>query len=129
MSPTYAHVLAVDDDPILLQVLTSFFAQYGITAITAHNGAEALKLVTDRDDIDLIVTDLQMPDTDGIEFLEHLKRMACPIPIVVISSAGKTMIMSAEALAKAYQLNFIGALSKPVNFQGLAELLELPETK
>lgn len=126
MRPTYARVLAVDDDPILLQVLTAFFAQHGITA---HNGAAAIELINERDDINLIVTDLQMPDTDGIEFLEHLKQIACPVPIVVISSAGQTMILSAEALAKAYQLNFIGALPKPIKFHELAKMLELPETK
>ncbi|MFY0615686.1 MAG: response regulator [Hyphomicrobiaceae bacterium] len=128
MPPTYAHVLAVDDDPILLQVLSAFFAKHGITASTAPDGAAAVKMVNERDDIDLIVTDLQMPDTDGIEFLAHLKDKASTIPVVVISSAGSTMILSAEALAKAYQLNFLGALRKPVNFQELAKLLELPET-
>ena len=127
MSPTYARVLAVDDDPILLQVLTAYFDKHGMSTLTAHNGAAAIAELGDHPEIDLIITDLHMPDTDGIEFLERLKQAGCKTPIVVLSSADMTTILSAEVLAKAYQLNFIGALTKPVKFHELARLLGLPE--
>ncbi|MGI9475764.1 MAG: response regulator [Hyphomicrobiaceae bacterium] len=127
MSPTYARVLAVDDDPILLQVLTAYFAKHGMTTLTAHNGAAAIAKLGDHSDIDLIVTDLHMPDSDGIEFLDRLKEADCKTPIIVVSSADMTMILSAEVLAKAYQLNFIGALTKPVKFHELGQLLGLSD--
>lgn len=125
MSPTYTRALAVDDDPILLQVLTAFFAQHGVSVLTAHNGAVATALLSEHDDIDLIISDIHMPDSNGIEFLAHLKEAACRIPLVIASSADKTAMTSAKVLAIAYQLNFIGAVAKPINYNDLAKLLGL----
>ena len=106
MSPTYTRALAVDDDLILLQVLTAFFAQYDVSVLTAHNGAVATALLSE---------------------LAHLREAACRIPLVIASSADKTAMTSAEVLAKAYQLNFIGAVPKPINFNDLANMLGLVE--
>lgn len=128
MSSTYTRILAVDDDPILLQVMTAFFARHGIEVETASNGSKALQRLGARNDIDLIVTDLHMPDSNGIELIDHLRKVSCRVPIVIASSAGQTMLDSAGELAKAYQLNFVGAVGKPVNFDKLAKLLGLPET-
>jgi CheY-like chemotaxis protein len=126
MGQTYTSILAVDDDPILLQVLTAFFAKYDITnVVTANNGIEATKLVVERDDIDLIVSDLHMPGADGIEFLDYLKGIGCRVPLVIVSSADKSAVMAAGVLATAYQLNFVGSLSKPIDFNKLASLLGL----
>ena len=127
MSSTYTQALVVDDDPILLQVLTAFLAQHRVTVLTAHNGDAATVLLSEHDDIDLIITDLHMPDSNGIEFMQHLRDAACRIPLVIASSADKTAMTSAEVLARAYQLNFIGAAPKPINFNELAKLLGLVE--
>ena len=127
MSPTYTRALVVDDDPILLQVLTAFLARQGVAVLTAHNGAAATALLSEHDDIDLIITDLHMPDSNGIEFIEHLNESASRIPLLIISSADKTAITSAEELAKAHQLNYLGAAPKPINFNALAKMLGLVE--
>ena len=66
MSPTYARVLAVDDDPILLQVLTAYFSKHGMTTLTAQDGAAAIAKVNDQADIDLIVMGSHRPS--GSEF-------------------------------------------------------------
>ena len=127
MSPTYTRARAVDDDPILVQVLTAFFAQHGVSVLTAHNGTVATALLSEHDDIDLIISDIHMPDSNGIEFMQHLGEAACRFPLVIASSADNTAMTSAEVLAKAYQLNFIGAVPKPINFGALAKLLGLVE--
>ena len=124
MGQTYTSVLAVDDDPILLQVLTAFFARCGITNVmTANNGVEATRLVVEHDGIDLIVSDLHMPGADGIEFLDYLKGIGCRVPLVIVSSADKSTMMAAGVLATAYQLNFLGSLSKPIDFNKMTSLL------
>lgn len=127
MSSTYTRILAVDDDPILLQVLTAFFARHGIAVETANNGSRALAMLSERDDIDLIVTDLHMPDSNGIELIDHLRQAGCQVPLVIASSADKGLLTSASTLAEAYRLNLVGAIGKPVNFKELAKLLGLPE--
>lgn len=127
MSSTYTRILAVDDDPILLQVMTAFFTRHGIEVVTASNGSKALQLLGELDDIDLIVTDLHMPDSNGIELIDQLRQAGCRVPIAIVSSADRTLLSSASELARAYQLELVGAIGKPVNFQELAKLLGLPE--
>lgn len=126
MSQTYNTVLAVDDDPILLQVLAAFFAKHGTTSVlTAKNGVEAVGLYNANPGISLIITDLHMPDGNGVEFLDKLKQEECQAPIVIVSSADERAVSAAGVLANAYQLNFLGSLAKPVNFAELEALLEL----
>jgi len=126
MQPPYRVVLAVDDDPILLQVLTAFFAKHGTgKVLTASNGAEAIKTFDANPAIDVILSDLHMPGASGIEFMNHLQDVACQIPLIIISSATKTTFDGATTLAKAYRLNLIGALSKPVRLDDLSAALNL----
>lgn len=119
-------VLVVDDDPTIVLILKAFFANYKIQqVIAAGNGAEAIELLKDHGDIDLIVSDLNMPTSDGVEFLMHLQEIGCQIPIVIVSSAHSSIIAGASTLASAYKLNLLGTMSKPLKFDEFAALLKL----
>ena len=73
----YSSVLLVDDDPTQIAILTAYFAALGVPNIhSACDPAVALeKLTLHRDEIELVVSDLQMPRMDGLEFLRHLKTL------------------------------------------------------
>ena len=125
MTPSAKRALVVDDDPIQRQILSAFLANYGFAVLVAGNGAAASALLREHEDVDLILSDLHMPEADGIELIQQMKKTACRVPLVVISSAASTTVKAAEILATAHQINLIGCLPKPIDFETLADLLEL----
>lgn len=124
MTANYKHVLTVDDDPIIQQVYQAFFAKFGVEQVyAAMDGSEAIKVLTKTPEIDLIVSDIHMPETDGVEFLDHLQASGCDKAVVVVSSADDVTIESATLLAKIQGLNLIGSVKKPIKTNQFAELL------
>jgi CheY-like chemotaxis protein len=80
-------VLAVDDDPIVLQLMDAVLGSKDVTVVKARSGREGLDLARTRHP-DVIVLDLLMPDLDGFEVLEELKRNPETehIPIIILTS-------------------------------------------
>lgn len=126
MCPTINTVVTVDDDPIIQQVFMSFFAKHGArNVLPAWDGAHAISILNTIDAIDLIVCDLHMPKTDGVEFMAYLSEIGCRIPVVIVSSADKLTVLAAKTLANANNLNLIGSLPKPLDFDELEKVLGL----
>ena len=68
-------VLLVDDEPIItqgLKVLIDWEAEGYEIAGTARNGVEAIKILS-KEDVDLVLTDIRMPECNGLELLEKVK--------------------------------------------------------
>lgn len=82
-----AHILAVDDEPEILELIAYSLRKAGHSVATAGNGWEALAEVR-RQRPDLILLDLMLPDLDGFGVCEILRRDAATatIPIVIISA-------------------------------------------
>jgi response regulator RpfG family c-di-GMP phosphodiesterase len=71
-----ARILCVDDEPNILSSLRRLFRSQGYEVLTAGSGASGLKLL-ERENVDLIISDMRMPEMDGAHFLEHA-RCLCP---------------------------------------------------
>ncbi|GFO62912.1 response regulator [Geomonas paludis] len=103
-------VLLVDDEPELRQVGTVLLNGLGLSVITACNGREALDIYRERSrDIDLVLMDLTMPEMDGVEAYQELRREAPALPILFCSGYGKKEVSpfidsdpNAAFLAKPY---------------------------
>ncbi len=98
-------ILIVDDDSTTRKILGMYVRQKGFDVVTAENGLDALeKLATEQ--INLIMTDLNMPNMDGIELIKNLK--ASPdyanIPVMMISTEAdeEEKKMAQDAGATAY---------------------------
>ena len=65
-------ILLVDDDKVVLQTIGDFLKRQGHELSTAYDGAEALPL-TEESAPDLIISDIQMPGMDGIDFLKAIR--------------------------------------------------------
>jgi DNA-binding response OmpR family regulator len=109
-------ILVVDDDKMILKAITSSLSSEGHEIITAENGLEALE-VTSHQKLDLIISDIMMPDLSGLSLLSMLKQFYFNnIPVIIISSLDKTdVILSSLGLGAA---DFI---SKPINFKELGQ--------
>lgn len=79
-------ILLVEDDPMVRQVVASGLEDDGFHVCTAANGSDALHRYRERaGEIDLVVTDLIMPEMGGIALGEHLKEVGASIPILYVS--------------------------------------------
>jgi len=86
--PETGVVLVVDDSLSIRKYASSFLEQRNFTVITASNGLEAFNILQDNDNIDLIMTDLEMPVMHGYELIGRVKEShkLKNIPIVVLTS-------------------------------------------
>jgi len=111
-----ARVLIVDDEPTDRAILANIIEQAGHECHFASGGLEALETYL-RGGIDIIVTDLQMPDGGGLELIEALKSLLPETAIIAVSG------MKPEGLAEARSKGATAALSKPVDPQELIEAI------
>jgi DNA-binding response OmpR family regulator len=91
-----AHVLLVDDDRGLRDLLSSYLAENGITVMLAKDGQEALGALRDQD-FDAVILDIMMPGLDGIEVLRRIRQMnperkggnaSTTIPVLMLTARG-----------------------------------------
>lgn len=70
-TPAPARILCVDDEPSILSALKRLFRPHGYTIFTATSGKEGLELLA-REPVDLVISDMRMPEMDGAQFLEKV---------------------------------------------------------
>lgn len=115
-------ILIVDDEKLARFTIREILVQAGHKIAEAANGNEAIALQK-AEPFDIIVTDLNMPDMDGIEFFRHLSDIDYQGGIVLISGVGRRMLDTAENLAEAHNLNVLGTMEKPFIPAALANIL------
>ena len=116
-----ARVLVLDDEEDVRNVLMRALQRAGHQALGAENGREGLRIAK-AEPIDLVVTDLVMPEVDGLEFMQQLAHLRPGIPVIAISGGG---VWDARSLLEvAGTLGAIRTLSKPFE---LADFLSLVE--
>ncbi|HEY5550632.1 MAG TPA: response regulator [Opitutaceae bacterium] len=83
-----ARVLLVDDDDGIREMLDLVLQRNGLQVVQARDGNEALRLYKEQE-FDLVITDLIMPDKEGIETILEIRAMKRPIRIMAISGGGR----------------------------------------
>lgn len=105
-----ALILVVDDDERVREVLELLLKQMGHDVLSCAEGSKATAMV-DSAPVELVMTDILMPDVDGIEILRTLKHARPDLPVVVMSGGG---IYDARVLLKtAGLLGAATTLAKP----------------
>lgn len=105
-----ARILVVDDEDSLRRLLKAVLERAGHDVITANNGFEAVRLV-DAEPFDLVITDLIMPEMEGIQTIGQLRRLAPDTKIIAMSGGGRGSAGDYLDLAK--QLGATMSLAKP----------------
>lgn len=120
-----ASALIVDDDEFVRTVLTHQLRQLGVTRIaTAADGNEAAALLAGNDDFEVILLDLLMPGSDGIELLRRLGASRLGAQLILTTSVDAKLLHTVEMLALAHGLQLLGSIRKPVTAEALRALLE-----
>lgn len=85
-APASARILAVEDDPLLASHLQSHLMGCGFDVTLSHDGSEGLQLA-ESEDFDLILMDILLPGTNGLEALQRLRRQRS-VPVLLMSALG-----------------------------------------
>ena len=111
-------ILIVDDEPNYLIILSELLREEGYEVFTAQGGEEAISIFHESD-LDLIITDMQMPGKDGISLLKSVKSINRDLPVIMITAYGEV-----EKAVTAMQAGAYTYLTKPFNNQELLVNIE-----
>lgn len=87
MSATPAHVLVIDDEEIIREALDALLTRDGCVVRTAANAADGLARLADEE-VDVVLLDLMLPDRNGLDVLDDIRRMDDKLPVVMITAFG-----------------------------------------
>lgn len=119
------NILVIDDDASVRKFIATTLKREKHTVFEAENGTEGLQVLQQERGIDLIITDLIMPEKEGIETIMEVRKMNPAIKIVAISGGGKVGPDNYLVLADALGAN--ATLKKPFSGQELLMSLKLIE--
>lgn len=101
-------ILIAEDEPIMLKTMELKLKRDGHQVLTANNGRDALDLIR-TNDVDLVITDIMMPYTSGLEILGFVKNITGKkIPVIVLSAMGQENVV-----VEAFNLGADDYITKP----------------
>ena len=119
-------ILLVDDDPIQNVLITAMLRRMTSARVaSADDGLQARRFMTSfRDDLALVICDLNMPTLDGVELMQEFADQKLQVPILIVTGAPEIIVRTAAAIAIANGLNLIGTLRKPLTPASLASAVK-----
>jgi len=112
------NILILDDEQDILDLVSITLKRMGFTSYTALNIADAKKLFSSHD-FQLCITDMRLPDGNGLDFIEWTQKNHPNVPIAMMTAHGNV-----ESAVKALQLGAFDFVSKPVNINWLRKIIE-----
>jgi CheY-like chemotaxis protein len=110
-------ILVVDDDDLVRGVLTELLEEDKFSVMEATTGAEALDLIRCRSDLDLVISDVNMPEMDGLKLCEEVKSVRPSLPVILMSGRrlpGADRSFLAKPFTRKDLLACIGRVTVPV---------------
>jgi two-component system response regulator AtoC len=111
-------ILVVDDDLDMQAALEASLEEAGYTVILAENGLKAVEFLS-RDAFDVIITDQQMPEMNGLELLRYIQKNEITIPCIMITAHG-TITQAVDAM----QAGAADFIAKPFSVEDLIRVVE-----
>ena len=110
-------LLFVEDEEDLTSIISDTLKKLGANFLIAKNGKEGLALFQENPDIDLVITDINMPIMNGIQMIEEIKKIS-PVEIVIMSAHTES-----EYIDKSKELGVNHYLLKPFDFLKFIDLV------
>ena len=112
-------ILVVDDMEDMLQVFKSLLEVSGATVFAASSALEGLKLL-EREEVDILISDISMPEIDGYEFLRRVRKMPgrAALPAIAVSGMRRD-----NDIADAREAGFSAHLGKPLSVERLNDIV------
>jgi CheY-like chemotaxis protein len=115
-------VLVVDDDVRNLFALTTAFEKYSMNTITAESGKEAMNILSENNGIDIVLMDIMMPEMDGYETIQKIRREHKNSALPIIAVTAKAMKGDREKCIEAGASDYI---TKPLKIDQLLSLMRV----
>ena len=106
-----AHILIIDDDPTIRNLFAQFLQGEGHDIFVAGDGQKGISVLESRH-IDLVITDLVMPEMDGLELLLNIREAESTVPVIAISGGMRDLPINFMEHAKAFGADYV--LKKPI---------------
>lgn len=110
------HILSIDDEAPILDLIERFLSSKGYRVTTAQTAAAARKVV-EVDPPDLIITDLQLEDSDGLKLVEELKVLLPAVPVILLTG----VLFDARAIEENIGKRVSGYLDKTAPLKQLLQ--------
>ncbi|HKQ25750.1 MAG TPA: EAL domain-containing response regulator [Burkholderiales bacterium] len=119
--------LVAEDHEFQRSVLVKMLESLGAKAIhEAADGRAALAIIEDASrPVDIVISDLEMPGMDGMEFVRHLGETGVRVSIILASSLERKLLASVTTMSEAYGINLLGVIEKPITPAKLEALIKL----
>ena len=115
------NILVIDDDKLMCLALAKILISAGYNVVQASDGEEGLKLYRTQD-FDLVITDLIMPDKEGIQIIRELRKENSRIRIIAMSAGGRGG--ATDYLKWARLMGAKQCLSKPIKREDLLDAVQ-----
>ena len=114
-------ILVVDDEPGIRELLCMMLEAAGHTVVVAEDGIQAPKVLATHP-VEVVITDLLMPERDGLEFITEVRKKFPNIKIIAMSGGGHIARDSYLRIAKNFGAHFL--LEKPFSQSGVLNAIE-----
>ncbi len=111
-------ILVIDDEESQRNILSGYLQKKGFKVLSAGSGNEGIS-ITQKNQVDIILSDFKMPDKTGIEVLEEIKKINSEISFIILTAFG-----TIENAVTAMKLGAYDYISKPVNLEELDIIIE-----
>lgn len=105
-----AKILLIDDDPLVRHTITRILSRDGYEVVSARNGREGLAAFQNEQPA-LVITDILMPEQEGVETIRAIRQLSPDLPIIAISGGGR--FSGADYLAIATAFGASRTIAKP----------------
>jgi EAL domain-containing protein (putative c-di-GMP-specific phosphodiesterase class I) len=124
---TNLRFLVAEDHEFQRSVLVRMLESLGAKAVhEAADGHGALKILKDPTrPVDIVISDLEMPGMDGMEFVRHLGETGVRVSIILASALERKLLASIATMSEAYGINLLGVVEKPITPGKLEALITL----
>lgn len=112
-------ILVIDDQSDMGWIMSRIFHERGHKVIVSRSGKEGLKKFMDRKDFDLVFLDIKLPDLNGFEVLEQIKKTSPGTKVIIITAFG-----SPEARQQALVRGASAFLDKPIQIDEMTRLAD-----
>ena len=109
--PGTGRILIVDDDPMVRKIVITILQKYGYDVFDAPSGQQGLKCVTEHPEIDLVLSDIVMPELSGPEMIDRILEKRPAMRVIFMTGYGADLLP--------HQVKRFSVLEKPFTIPGL----------
>lgn len=129
MNAPNTHILVVDDEPLVLHSLSGLLREFGYSVTSCKNAGDALDMFQ-KDSVDIVLTDIKMPQISGIELLEKIHSIKKDIPVILMTAYAQMDVAVAgikhgafDFIIKPYSPEYLlSSIEKAVKYNSLLRI-------